>query len=87
MLKTIRNTRSTANSKKTKRKTGSDSMVVNSMVGNSVVGGGKFPNLRSPTKGKNQARTAKSKILVKSKNRDFPPNSKLNRIFLLSKLD
>ena len=34
-----------------------------------VVGGGEATN---PTKGKNLAKTTKSKILVKSKNHDFP---------------
>ena len=38
------------------------------MVGN-MVGGGEATN---PTKGKNQAKTTKFKILVKSKNHDFP---------------
>ena len=39
------------------------------MVGNSMIGSGEATN---PTKGKNQAKTTKSKILVKSKNHDFP---------------
>ena len=38
------------------------------MVGN-LVGGDKATN---PIKGKNQAKTTKSKILIKSKNHDFP---------------
>ena len=38
-----------------------------------MVGGGKATN---PTKGKNQVKMTKSKILVKSKNHDFPLNSR-----------
>ena len=63
MLKTTGSTRSTANPKKTKGKDDG-----NSVVGN-LVGGGEATN---PTKRKNQAKTTKSKILVKSKNHDFP---------------
>ena len=64
MLKTTGNTRSTANPKKTKGKVSG-----NSVVGNNTVGGGKVTN---PTKRKNQAKMTKSKILIKSKNHDFP---------------
>ena len=64
MLMTTRNIGSTANSERTEDEVGSKSM-----VGNSMVGGGKATN---PTKGKNQAKTTKSKILVKSKNHNFP---------------
>ena len=71
MLKTTENIGSITNSKKTKSKVGS-----NSIVSNSVVSGSKVINQISFTKGKNQAKTTKSKILVKSKNRDFPPNFK-----------
>ena len=63
MLKTIGSTRSAANPKKTKAGFGS-----NSVVGD-IVGGGEATN---PTKGKNPVKTTKSKILVKSKNHDFP---------------
>ena len=63
MLKTIGSTGSAANSKETKSEVGG-----NSMVGN-VIGGGETIN---STKEKNQAKTTKSKILVKSKNHDFP---------------
>ena len=64
MLKSIRNNGSATNPKETKGEVSG-----NSMVGNSMVGGGKATNL---IKGKNQAKTTKSKILVKSKNYDFP---------------
>ena len=63
MLKTIRSTGSAANSKETEGKVGG-----NSVVGD-MVGGNEAINL---TKGKNQAKTTKSKILVKFKNHDFP---------------
>ena len=63
MLKTIGNTGSEANPKKTKGGVGG-----NSMIGN-IVGGGEATN---PTKIKNSVKTTKSKILVKSKNHDFP---------------
>ena len=62
MLKTIGSTGSVANPKETKGKASSDSVVGN------LVGGGEAIN---PTKGKNQAKMTKSKILVKSKNKDF----------------
>ena len=68
MLKTTGTTRSAANPEKTESEVGG-----NSMVGNSMVCDGKATN---PTKGKNQAKTTKSKILVKSKSHDFPPNSR-----------
>ena len=68
MLKTTGSTGSTANSEETKSKVGG-----NSMVGNSMVGGSEATN---PTKRKNQAKITKSKILVKSKSHDFPPNSR-----------
>ena len=63
LLKTTESSGSAANLEKTKGKVGSDSMVGN------LVGGGEATN---PTKRKNQAKTTKSKILVKSKNHDFP---------------
>ena len=63
MLKITDSTKSTANSKKTKFKIGS-----NSVVGD-MIGGGEAIN---STKRKNQAKTTKSKIMVKSKNHDFP---------------
>ena len=57
----------------------------NKVVGNSMVGDGEATN---PTKRKNQAKTTKFKILVKSKNHDFPPNSRNKKAgtgFLTSK--
>ena len=45
-----------------------DNIAANSVIGNNMVGGNKATN---PTKGKMQAKTTKSKILVKSKNHDF----------------
>ena len=64
MLKTTGSTGFAANLEKTKGEVGSDSM-----VGDSMIDGGKATN---PTKGKNQAKTTKSKILIKSKNHNFP---------------
>ena len=66
MLKTTGSTGSAASPKETKGEVGG-----NSVVGDSMVGGSKATN---PTKRKNQAKTTKSKILVKSKNHDFPSN-------------
>ena len=43
------------------------------MVGNSMVDGDEATN---PSKGKNQTKMTKSKILVKSKSHDFLPNSR-----------
>ena len=63
MLNTRGGIGSAANPKETKSKVDG-----NSVVGN-IVGGDKAINL---TKGENQAKTTKSKILVKSKNHDFP---------------
>ena len=63
MLKTTRSTESAPNPEETKGKVGGSSM------GSKMVGGGDATN---PTKGKNQAKTTKSKILVKSKNHDYP---------------
>ena len=62
MLKTSGSTESVANPEKTQGEVGSDSVVGN------IVSGGEVIN---PTKRKNQAKTTKSKILVKSKNHDF----------------
>ena len=64
MLKTIESTRSAANPEETKSKDGG-----NSMISNSILGDGEATN---PIKRKNQAKTTKSKNLVKSKNHDFP---------------
>ena len=69
MLKTIGSIESTANSKENKGKYSG-----NNVDGNSMVDGGEVINQISPTKGKNQAKTTKFKILIKSKNCDFPPN-------------
>ena len=63
MLKTTESTRLAANLKETEGEVGGDSVVGN------LIGGGEATN---PTKGKNQAKTTKSKILVKSKNHNFP---------------
>ena len=68
MLKTIGSTRSAANVKEIKGEVGGESV-----VGDSVVDDGEAINF---TKGKKHAKTTKSKILVKSKNHDFPPNSR-----------
>ena len=64
MLKTTGSTGSAANPKETESEIGGDSV-----VGDSMVGGDEATN---PTKRKNQAKTTKSKILVKFKNHDFP---------------
>ena len=64
MLKTTRSTGSATNPKETEGK-----ITGNSMVDNSIVSGGEVTN---PTKRKNQAKTTKSKILIKSTNHDFP---------------
>ena len=63
MLKTTGNTESAANPKEIEGGVGG-----NSVVGN-VVGGNKATN---PIKRKNPVKTTKSKILIKSKNHDFP---------------
>ena len=62
MLKTTRSTGSVASPKEAEGGVSGNSVV-------DVVGGGEAIN---PTKGKNLAKTTKSKILVKSKNHDFP---------------
>ena len=48
----------------------------NNMVGDSIVGGNEATNQTNFIKRKNQAKLTKSKILVKSKNHDFPSNSR-----------
>ena len=63
MLKTTRSTRSAANPEQTEGKVRSGS------VDCDVVDGGEATN---PIIGKNLVKTTKSKILVKSKNHDFP---------------
>ena len=68
MLKTIGSTGSAASPKETKGEIGG-----NNVIGDNMVGGDEAINL---IKGKNQAKTTKFKILVKSKNPDFPPNSR-----------
>ena len=68
MLKTIWSIGSVVNFKETEGEVGS-----NSMVRDSIVDGDEATN---PTKGKNQAKRTKSKILVKSKSHDFLPNSR-----------
>lgn len=65
MLKTTKNTRSIVKPKKTKTK----------VCGNNIVSDGKIINQINSIKVKNQAKTTKSKILIRSKNYDFPPNS------------
>ena len=69
MLKATESTGYAANPKKTEGKSG-----VNSVVGDSKVGANEATNQTNSTKRKNQAKTTKFKILVKSKNYDFPPN-------------
>ena len=68
MLKTTGSTGSIANPGETEAEIGGGSV-----VGDSVVGVDEATN---PTKEKNQAKTTKSKILVKYKNYDFPSNSR-----------
>ena len=71
MLKTTRSTGFTGKSKESESKVGS-----NNIVGNSIICGDKATNQTNSTKRKNKTKTTKSKILVKSKNYDFPPNFK-----------
>ena len=66
MLKTTKSTESAAKLKKTKAGLGSNSIVDNGEVINQI----------NSIKRKNQAKTTKSKILIKSKNHDFSLNSK-----------
>ena len=70
MLRITGSTKSAANPKETQGKVDG-----NSVVGN-LVGGGEATN---PTKRKNQVKTTKSKILVKSKNHDFL-NSRIEKV-------
>ena len=65
MLKTIENIRTIVKPKKTKTEVYGDNMVCGNKVTNQI----------NFIKGKNQAKTTKSKNLVKSKNHNFPPNS------------
>ena len=46
------------------------------MVGDSIVGDGETTNQLNSTKRKNQVKTIKSKILIKSKNHDISLNSR-----------
>ena len=69
MLKITESTESATNLKKTKGEASS-----NNVIGKSIVGDSKATNQANSKKRKNQAKTMKSKILVKSKNHDFPPN-------------
>ena len=66
MLKATGSTGSAISPKETKGKAG----------GNNIVGSIEATNQTNPTKGKKQAKMTKSKNLVKSKNHDFPPNSR-----------
>ena len=66
MLKTTKSIGFVAESKEIKARVGNNSIVSNSKVIYKI----------SFIKGKNQAKMTKSKILIKSKNHDFPPNSK-----------
>ena len=78
MLKTIGSTGSAANPKETEDKASS----------NTMVNGDKATSQTNPTKEKKQAKTTKSKNLIKSKNHDFPPNSRNKEArtgFLISK--
>ena len=63
ILKTTGSTKSVANPKETKGKVGG-----NSIVGDMVSSGEAINSIKR----KNQAKTTKSKILVRSKNHDFP---------------
>ena len=69
MLKTRQSIGSAANPKKGKSKASS-----NSVIGNSMVDGVEAINQINSIKRKNQTKTTKSIILVKSKNHDFPLN-------------
>ena len=71
MLKTTESTKSIANIKETEGKAGS-----NSVVGNNMFSDSEATNQTNSIKGKNQAKTTKSIILVKSKNHDFFLNSR-----------
>ena len=75
MIKTTRSIKSAANFEKTKGEASS-----NIMVDDSIVGSGEDTNQTNSAKGKNQAKTTKSKILVKSKNHDFPPNFRNKKV-------
>ena len=75
MLKITGSTRSAANPKGTKNKSGG-----NSIVDDSMVGGGEATNQANFTKEKNLAKTTKSKILIKSKNHNFLPNSRNKKV-------
>ena len=75
MLKITENTRSVPNPQKTKGQVGGYSV-----VGDSMIGGDKATKQANSTKKKNQAKTTKSKILVKSKNHDFPPDSRNKKV-------
>ena len=66
MLKTIESIESIKNSKEIKGKAG----------GNSIISGGEVTNQINPTRRKKQAKTTKSRNLVKSKNLDFFLNSR-----------
>ena len=66
MIKTIRSIGSETRFKKTKSKVSGDSMV----------GDGKVTNQKSSIKGKNQAKTAKSKNMVRPENYDYFFNSR-----------
>ena len=66
MLKTIKNTRLVAEPKKIKARVGA----------NSMAGGNEIINPISSIKRKNHVKMTKSKNLVKSKNYDFPLNSR-----------
>ena len=72
MLRITGNTESAANPEETEGEIGGGSMVDYSIVDD--------VETTNPTKGKNQAKTTKSKILVKFKNHDFSLNSR-NREF------
>ena len=64
MLKTTGSIGSATNPKETKGKVDGNRVVSDRMIGGSEA--------TNPIKGKNQAKMTKSKILIKSKNYDFP---------------
>ena len=78
MLRTTGSTRFVANPDEIEGEVNSDSIIGNLVCGNEAT---------NPIKGKNQAKSTKSKILIKSKNHDFPKSmiEKAGTGFLTSK--
>ena len=71
MLKTTKSTGSATNPKKTNNEVDG-----NIAARGSIVGGGEAINQINPTKKEKQVKITKFKNLIKSKNHDFPPNSR-----------